>query len=244
MIKGALEYLVGLGKTEILEFNGQKYSTKRIDHIKYPSPAALNITTLTGLVDYIKSDIDLNAKLHEGDCDVAAADDLLIQVVSPTKVRLYSPILTDEERDCYIECTALTPNTMLNQFIDIENFNIMVQSCFEQSGDVAAVLKVAANIREQEVKESLDDGITQEVVIKAGIQRLASVQVPNPVMLKPFRTFMEVEQPESKFVFRMQNGPRAALFEADGGAWKNEAMKSIKEYLEKELAGYSVEVIS
>lgn len=42
-------------------------------------------------------------------------------------------------------------------------------------------------------------------------------------------------QPESKFVFRMQDGPRAALFEADGGAWKNDAMLSIKKFLEEQL---------
>jgi len=48
----------------------------------------------------------------------------------------------------------------------------------------------------------------------------------------------------SKFVFRMQNGPRAALYEADGGAWRLAAMKNIKAYLENELQGYSVKVIS
>jgi hypothetical protein len=246
-LKSALEYLVALGRTEILEIQGQKYSTKDIHHVKYPSPAALGITTLSGLVDYIKSGIDLDAKVYEpneGDCDKGEADDLLIQVISPTKVKLLSPILSDESRDCYIECAALTPDITFNRFIDIENFNIMVQSCFEPAGDVAAVLEVAANIKEEEVKESIDDGVTQEVTIKAGIQRLKSVVVPNPVMLRPFRTFLEVEQPESKFVFRMKNGPQAALYEADGGAWRSEAMKNIKEYLEKELQGYSTKVIS
>jgi hypothetical protein len=243
-LRAALEYLVGLGKTEIIELHGQKYSTNNIQHVKHPSPAALGITTLTGLVDYIKSDIDLSAKITDTQGEEVAADDLLVQVISPTKVKLFSPILADENRDCYIECTALTPDIRFNQFVDIETFNIMVQSCFEQEGDVGAVLKVAANIKEQEVKESLDDGVTQEVVIKAGIQRLASVQVPNPVMLRPFRTFMEVAQPESKFVFRMKNGPQAALYEADGGAWRSEAMKNIKAYLENELLGYSVKVIS
>ncbi|MFR2552756.1 MAG: hypothetical protein ACLS8D_13125 [Clostridioides difficile] len=33
----------------------------------------------------------------------------------------------------------------------------------------------------------------------------------------------------------MKEGPSAALFEADGGAWRNEAIKNIKEYLAKEL---------
>ena len=59
--------------------------------------------------------------------------------------------------------------------------------------------------------------------------------MPNPVELAPYRTFPEVEQPISKFIFRMQEGPRAALYEADGGAWRNKAILSIKEYLQEEL---------
>ncbi|MEB9782308.1 hypothetical protein P4K16_30685, partial [Bacillus cereus] len=58
----------------------------------------------------------------------------------------------------------------------------------------------------------------------------------NPVQLSPYRTFVEVEQPESKFVFRMREGARCGLFEADGGAWKLEAMNNIKEYLKEALA--------
>ena len=32
-----------------------------------------------------------------------------------------------------------------------------------------------------------------------------------------------------------KNGISCALFEADGGAWRNLAMESIKEYLQEEL---------
>lgn len=246
MIKQALEYLISLGKPEILEVNGQQYSTKRLEHIEYPTPSALNITTLTGLIDYIKSGIDFNAVLPtgDGDCESAENDNLLIQVMSPTQVNLYSPLWDDENRDCFVQCSALTPRIVFNQFMEIEPFNIMVQSCFQDEGDAGAVLAVAANVKEQEVRESIDDGVTQEVTIKAGVQRLKTIEVPNPVVLKPFRTFIEVAQPMSKFIFRMQNGPRAALYESDGGAWQLEAMQNIKSYLEKELQGYSVKVIS
>lgn len=33
----------------------------------------------------------------------------------------------------------------------------------------------------------------------------------------------------------MKEGPRCALFEADGGIWRNEAIKNIKAYFEKSL---------
>ena len=46
------------------------------------------------------------------------------------------------------------------------------------------------------------------------------------------------KQPASKFVFRMNNscGVSCALFEADGGEWKLEAMENIQRYLEASLA--------
>ena len=73
-----------------------------------------------------------------------------------------------------------------------------------------------------------------------GIASKSDAVVPNPVKLRPYRTFVEVEQPVSEFVFRMKdnNGITCALFEADGGAWKNTAMRNIKNYLESELEDY------
>ena len=62
--------------------------------------------------------------------------------------------------------------------------------------------------------------------------------------LTPFRTFYEVEQPESEFVFRIENrgdAPKFKLIEADGGRWKYEAMQQIKEYILKKLQEEPVE---
>ena len=58
--------------------------------------------------------------------------------------------------------------------------------------------------------------------------------------LKPYRTFTEVEQPESDFIFRMKDmgSVCCALFEADGGAWRNVAMHNIKAYLQEQLKHY------
>ena len=76
----------------------------------------------------------------------------------------------------------------------------------------------------------------------SGIASKSDALVPNPVRLTPYRTFLEVEQPASDFIFRMKQdkyeGIVCAIFEADGGAWKMEATQRIKEYLQKELMEY------
>ena len=113
----------------------------------------------------------------------------------------------------------------------------MLQSSFTDSGDKEVLQKYTGLVRDEAVKETGDDGISQAVTIKTGVASVGQAVVPNPVTLAPYRTFPEVDQPLSKFIFRMQEGPKAAIFEADGGAWRNQAIKNIKEYLEKELEG-------
>lgn len=36
-------------------------------------------------------------------------------------------------------------------------------------------------------------------------------------------------------LIRMKDGPRGAIFEADGGAWRNQAIVNIREYLYEQL---------
>lgn len=95
-----------------------------------------------------------------------------------------------------------------------------------------------------------DDGVSQKTTVKMGVE-LSDVIVPNPVKLRPYRTFAEIEQPESSYVFRIKDtdrGPAFKLVEADGGLWKNDVMKKIKEYpeyeLRDELKEYHITVIA
>ena len=118
-----------------------------------------------------------------------------------------------------------------------ETFLIALQSKFIPGDDRELLLKFAGTVEDGTVAQYNDDGITQKATVKTGIASKGDALVPNPVRLRPFRTFVEVEQPESSFVFRMKqgNGVECAIFEADGGAWKNVAMQNIKEYLQSEL---------
>lgn len=107
------------------------------------------------------------------------------------------------------------------------------------------MLKVTGNIKEEVVKNVGDDGVSQSVVMKSGIASVTEAIVPNIVQLAPYRTFTEIDQPTSDFVFRMRTGVEVALYEADGGAWRNKAMQDIKTYLQSELEGIdNVHIIS
>ncbi|HRT84379.1 MAG TPA: hypothetical protein P5523_07040 [Bacteroidales bacterium] len=155
-----------------------------------------------------------------------------------------SNILGDAGREVYMTAEAFAPKFNFYQFYDVESFIIAMQSCFVQNEDSDRILRIVGNIREEAVKQTGDNGISQMVTAKTGIATVEEVKVPNPVILAPYRIFREIEQPESKFVFRMQMGPRCALFEADGGAWRLNAMARIKEWLEIELEGLKIPIIS
>lgn len=100
-------------------------------------------------------------------------------------------------------------------------------------------LSVAGNVENKTVANYGDDGTSQKATITKGIAGKEDVIVPNPVTLRPYRTFLEVEQPESKFIFRIREGangePSFKLVEADGGLWKYKAVTSIKDYLKDHL---------
>ncbi|MEG2649230.1 MAG: hypothetical protein RR967_07865 [Anaerovoracaceae bacterium] len=235
-LKGAIELLIGQGEGKYIkeEFHGGTYTNKRLERIDEPRATAIETTTLTSIVDYIKENVDS-----------IVDNNIIVHVESYDKVSLKSELNGDRRRECIMVATALTPNVITDRFIDPERFNIMLQSSFVENEDRNKLLKVSGNIKEENVKSVGDDGVSQSAAIKVGVASVAEVVIPNPVILSPFRTFPEVEQPQSKFIFRMQTGPQCALYEADGGAWRNVAMESIKEYLKTRLEGLdNVKVIS
>jgi hypothetical protein len=225
MIKAAIEYIVGLGNTKIEEVNGQQYSTERLHLIPEATPESLKVRSLSGLVEYLKSEFDEDE-----------FDGKMIHVVSPTEVLVFSSYNQDYSRNEYIRAQAMLPEFSFDRFYSSEDFNIKLQSAFVKNEDRDIMLKVVGNIKEENVNTVGDDGVSQSVVAKTGVATVGNVLVPNPVVLKPYRTFVEVDQPESDFIFRMKNGPACALFEADGGAWKLAAMTNIKKFLQEELS--------
>ena len=229
MIKKALEYIVGMSEPQVLEINGEAYSDKGLHRICHnPKAQAIEMTTLTSLVEYIKAGID------------TMDDKMIVHVSSPEKVLLYSMLDLERVREYIVEVNAQVPEFRYGRYMDHESFLIALQSKFIPNDDREVLLKFTGTVENGTVSQYGDDGVTQKATIKTGIASKGEAVVPNPVRLRPFRTFVEVEQPESAFVFRMRqdsdDGVECAVFEADGGAWKNAAMENIKKYLQLELS--------
>lgn len=225
MLRAFAEYIIGLKREETVVAAGNTYSTSdltRLDKEEFVDP--IQVRSLSGLVDYIKSNFD-----HERE--------LMVHVASPTTVRVFDSLNRDNDRRTYISAQAMLPEIQFERYLNRENFNVMLQACFVDSIYKGTVLKFVSSIIEENSVAQNDDGISQRVTAKTGIATRGEVDVPNPVSLKPFRTFVEVAQPESEFVLRLREGGQVGLFEADGGAWELNAMANIKGHLESELEG-------
>ena len=223
-----------------VEVDGKNYATVGITGVTDAEPDTLEVATLTALVDYLHKNVD---EINIGKT--------ICHVVSPTRVALLSSLHGGfKQRDVFLAASARVRRLEFNKFQEGEAFNIWLQSSFVESpvtidGELRAtdkglILKYVGNVKTDAVQTVGDDGITQEITVKTGIASVGNVTLPNPVVLRPYRTFNEIEQPASAFVFRARSGPEFALIEADNGAWENEAVLSIKAFMDEQVPGLHV----
>lgn len=248
-LKDAMEYLVNMAVPHTIDMIGNRGETvtfvdKTMRQLmpksnipRVSNEDEIRMSTLTSLVEYLKANIDVEQGA------------MILHVVSPTEVRYYSALNENRERERLVRVIANVPDFSFGRFMDQENFVISLQSKFIPGEDRDLLLKFAGTVEDGTVQTYGDDGVTQKATIKTGLASKSDALVPNPVHLRPYRTFIEVTQPESQFIFRMKqdkyDGVSCAIFEADGGAWVNEAMHNIKEYLKFELEGLdNITVIS
>ncbi len=238
MIKEAIKFVTNLGikpaerKLNFMDQDGNLRNIiisddgrpVEIAPLNYLAKEALVINTLTGLVDYIQSNVERH--------DIP----YFLHIVDHERVELTGVLQSDGKRETLVIARAIVPDFNYDYFLDSEQLIISLQSKFTKTKDRDLLLKVIGNVKEENVRQTGDNGIAQAVTIKTGVASADDVLVPNPVTLAPYRTFLEVVQPESDFIFRMKDGPRGAIFEADGGAWRNEAIENIRAYLSEELA--------
>lgn len=238
MDQGAVQEITKLaqldarGRTVELE-DGETYATQNLHHIpKYdPMQTAIVVSTLTSFVDFI----DLNI-------DAVDFADYFVEITDQENIRLLSNIKRKDKQRIVPVVASLGdfPKFPFDQFMDIETFVIRLGSLFCHTGNLARLIEYTGKVSVDDGVTLEDDGITQKATLKSGLSGAIKEgrAAPRIVELIPFRTFREIEQPAGSFLFRMKKGNggvSCALFEADGGAWKIEAVQTIKKWLAEKL---------
>lgn len=212
------------------EIDGLNYLPSGLSLVKEPTASPLNVSTLQAIVHYIDKKVDN-----------ADAEKMVVHVSSHGTVDLCGHLTASTRlRETLLMSSTSYKGFPFGDWLGQEQFVIALHSMFVQTAEIKELLTFASNVTDQAVKISDDDGVTQRVTAKAGIQQLENVAVKGRYTLQPHRTFLEVEQPESEFIFRIKSGaaevsPRFGLFEADSGEWKLQAIKNVADWLKAEL---------
>jgi hypothetical protein len=210
------------------EVNGLLYSTAALRPIMPPSSSTLTVHTLTGVRDYLTANRD---KL-----DLTR---VMVHVISPDTVRVLNPIRdSSRDRECLLESVALLPGLIYGNYMGQEEFLIHLSTHFYPTTLLEELRSSASQIVSSEEVALDDDGVTQRATLQAGVTRKRNATLPPIMLLQPYRTFLEVRQPESPFLLRIkrsEDGVKLALFEADGGQWRNQAIEDVGLWLQEQL---------
>lgn len=230
-----VEKILSLGEIRTKEIDGRIYSEERLGCLHAPEntpPAELQFKTLLGLTGYLTENIDaVSHGLNDG---------VFLHVFDFNQVDLHGNLKpeADNRRFQYAQANLHAESFRFGQWYDLETFIIAIQSMFVADESTEALLSVIGHLANEVIVEHKDEGFGQSVQVKTGITTKSQVKIVNPMTLRPYRTFREVEQPESQFIFRLRKkeSMQCALFEADGGKWKLDAITNIKRWLEDKLS--------
>lgn len=186
----------------------------------------LRLSSLQGVVDYIKEGIDDEARSRT-----------FVHVISPTEVHVVCGVPVRDDRRWSPVQAVVKPNDsdlLSENFVSQADAIIELQSCFVESDRRAELIKILGTISREDGINQEDDGATQSVTLRSGV-KAGEAKIENPYELAPFRTFPDITQPERPFIVRLDSALRVGIFCADGGMWENTARTSIKEFLNKAL---------
>lgn len=220
-------------ETKTLRIDGVEYATRAVVDVRKPDPKqdALDVSGLTGIVEYLAAhDITTGEPIGPG------LEVPIVHIRDYSRVDLVTtPFGFHKQRDVLATAKCLKAQFEFEAFHAPDEFVIALLTQFVQTEQTAILLNVVGNMSQEAETRVLDDGVGQEVSVRKGVSLKARAQVPSPVILQPYRTFREVEQPESPFALRVDDGPSVALFEAAGETWTIEAVKRIKDWLREHL---------
>ncbi len=224
MLKAAIEKIIDLKKPGFIEIDGKKYKDDSYSPVFEKFPNCLNVSNLTGLVDYANNPPE------------QWETDFFIHVADYNEVALYQGAIGDfQQRAAVIMAESRPCQFEFGKYLDPETFKIGLHSQFISNDDTAHILNFISHVKFGAESNIEDDGVTQTVTAKMGASSLMKETKIKPIVsLQPYRTFNEIEQPESEFLFRMKgdsDGLRLMLTECDGERWKQTAIQRIAEYL-------------
>ena len=225
MLAKMIDKIVSLKQTQTFEVGGQTYTDGHLTRIPphVDRPECITVSGLDGICKLIRTEME------------KVGVTILVQAKSYKTVEVMTTYLPDFSRNALYRAEADVPG-LRTGFRDRETALIELRSLFIPNEGTAYLLDLLSRITDEKSVSSKDNGVTQVVEARQGVALNAVVEVKPRILLRPFRTFLEVEQPESEFLLRVDADKGIGFFEADGGVWRLEAKRNIADYFARNLA--------
>lgn len=231
MLKAFIEHIQKTTQPVIHEPDGVTYvvtsSGEAVElRPEIDAPDTLTLNSLDALVKLVRSEA------------VNTERSLYITVPDHLTVLCFGPFHFEQRfaRNYYYRAKATdVPGWDAKVSLTFEEMQIALRTRFQATEDTPYVQKLLSDISTGAKITYNDNGIATTVVTKKGIDLQSNQTIRPIVSLRPYRTFQEVEQPESVFLIRISD--RGITFvEADGGMWKLKARETVKAFLDEQLA--------
>ena len=232
MLKAAIEKIQEMTKPVIREVEGRTFSISadNIDEIRptLDRPDCLPLNSLDALVKLVKTEALKKYKAP-------------IYITIPNHMNVTCFSQPDDAEGRYERITYYTakatdvPGWEERTQLPFEEAMIALRTRFQPTSDTEYALKLLSEITTGAKITFNDNGVATSVVTKKGIDLQTNQAIRPIITLKPYRTFQEVEQPESQFLIRVSERG-ISFIEAGGGMWKLHARETIKRYLDDAFA--------
>lgn len=224
MLAEMIDKIVSLKETKVFQINGHTWADRELNLVEYekPRPVPIDLHSLDAVCRMVREELG------------QVSGTVFVSVEAYDKISVFTTFGEDSDRTYLYRAKADAPGIGLG-WRDIDKAIIELRSLCIPGNGVDHLLGLLSNISFTEGMEVKDNGVGQEVKVKSGVSMSSMEKVKPRVELQPFRTFLEVEQPASEFVVRLDKARGVGLFEADGGIWKLEAKRNIAKYLGKAL---------
>jgi hypothetical protein len=237
MIREAIDRIIGLASPNEFKYSAPDadpvYFDKTMSILRFPDYPTIKCSTLSALKTLIE-----NNAVH---VIAAIQEPKIVHVCSPSVVRFIGHPKKDGQRDvfCKIELD-LGIDFEFGEYHELQSFIIALQTCFVPNANLQSLLEFLSSIVVGENGQFDDNGLYQNITVKVGIAAIDKKQITPRVALRPYRTFTEVDQPESTFLFRIRVSNDAksiacGLFCCDGNAWRQTAMASISAWIKDNI---------
>lgn len=229
MLKEAIEKIVSLADPHIYKVGDENFTNDHMTRLdpKIDRPEAITLHSLDGVVRTVLAELERDE--IEKPIFVCPEDHETVSVFTTLRH-------DNQKRDTLYLASAVLPRRAPEEMTHDEAM-IALRSRFVPNDGTEYLLNLLSTVNDESGVKSTDNGVTQVVEARTGVALKNNVRVNPIIRLAPYRTFLEVEQPESEFLLRLKPGDKekgrsatVCLIEADGGAWKLAAKHAIAEY--------------